>query len=369
MMYSKSGKGKMTNSYEEHMSLKNKGWGHTKPKKLKGLHKAKYFIGGLIGGFLGKGQAKKDIKSATGEMDAAKAQRDELAANQQKLGLSPEAQRMKEGLGGTEVQRRQEAAERTRAAAMGAATRGGSRVDPFAAAQAGAQQEGQLAQAQAQSQQQGLQAAQRERGQLRTMQEARETAAISQAEKERGEGREDVMAGQRNLEASRQQIYGGVDAGLGLAMGGMFGKEGAVVKKGLKERLKQRAMQEAQRQRGQEQEVPRDQPEVTPGEFSHERNPIDLVKKDEEGQPEKIGEMTGGEAIVPPKNVKQIRHLIEDKDGKGLVNLMDKLLTKWDKEAEENNNKEAKRGAIHTSVHKPRLPKFNYGKRRGSIFN
>ena len=33
--------------------------------------------------------------------------------------------------------------------------------------------------------------------------------------------------GQRNLEASRQQIYGGVDAGLGLAMGGMFGKEGA----------------------------------------------------------------------------------------------------------------------------------------------
>ena len=35
MMYSKSGKGKMANSYEDHMYLKNKGWGHTKPKKLK----------------------------------------------------------------------------------------------------------------------------------------------------------------------------------------------------------------------------------------------------------------------------------------------------------------------------------------------
>ena len=335
-----------------------------KTRKLKGLHKAKYFVGGLIGGFLGKGQAKKDIAGATKEMDAAKAQRESLVANQQKLGLSPEAQRLKEGLGGTEVQRRQEAAERTRAAAVGAATRGGSRVDPFAAAQAGAQQEGQLAQAQTQAVQQGLRAGAQERSNLRAMQESREIAAISQAEKERGEGRSDVMAGQRNLEASRQQIYGGVDAGLGLAMGGMFGKEGAVVKKGLKERLKQRAMRKAQ-----EQEVPKDQPEVTPGEFSHEKNPIDLVKQDEEGQPEKIGEMTGGEAIVPPKNVKQIRHLIKDKNGKGLVDLMDKLLTKWDKEAEENNNKEAKRGAVHASVHKPRLPKFNYGKRRSSIFN
>ena len=79
--------------------------------------------------------------------------------------------------------------------------------------------------------------------------------------------------------------------------------------------------------------------------------------------------MTGGEAIVPPKNVKQIRNLIREKDGDELVSLMDRLLTKWDKEAEENNNKEAKRGAVHASVHKPRLPKFNYGKRRSSIFN
>ena len=340
-----------------------------KTKKLKGLHKAKYFIGGLIAGFGGKKRSKAAIETATGEMDAAKAQREALVGNQQALTMSPEVQKMKEGLGGTEINRRQEAAERTRAAALGAATRGGSRVDPFAAAQAGAQQEGQLAQAQTQAVQQGLRAGAQERSNLRTMQESREIAAISQAEKERGEGRSDVMAGQRNLEASRQQIAGGVDAGLGLAMGGMFGREGAVVKKGLKERLKQRAMQEAQKQRGAQQEVPKDKPEVTPGEFSHEKNPIDLVKQDEEGQPEKIGEMTGGEAIVPPKNVKQIRHLIKDKNGRGLVDLMDKLLTKWDKEAEENNNKEAKRGAVHASVHKPRLPKFNYGKRRSSIFN
>ena len=36
---------------------------------------------------------------------------------------------------------------------------------------------------------------------------------------------------------------------------------------------------------------------VTPGEFSHEDNPIDIMQDGE-----KIGEMTGGEAIVSPED-------------------------------------------------------------------
>jgi hypothetical protein len=36
MMYSKSGKSKMANTYEDHLELKNKGWGHSKPKKQYG---------------------------------------------------------------------------------------------------------------------------------------------------------------------------------------------------------------------------------------------------------------------------------------------------------------------------------------------
>jgi hypothetical protein len=35
MMYSKSGKGKMASTKKEHLSLKKKGWGHSKPKKKK----------------------------------------------------------------------------------------------------------------------------------------------------------------------------------------------------------------------------------------------------------------------------------------------------------------------------------------------
>ena len=36
MMYDpKTGKGKMSKTYSEHLALKKKGWGHTKPKKKK----------------------------------------------------------------------------------------------------------------------------------------------------------------------------------------------------------------------------------------------------------------------------------------------------------------------------------------------
>ena len=35
MMYSKSGKGIMANTYKKHLELKKKGYGHTKPTKKK----------------------------------------------------------------------------------------------------------------------------------------------------------------------------------------------------------------------------------------------------------------------------------------------------------------------------------------------
>jgi len=35
MMYSKKGKGVKAKTYKEHLALKKKGYGHTKPKKKK----------------------------------------------------------------------------------------------------------------------------------------------------------------------------------------------------------------------------------------------------------------------------------------------------------------------------------------------
>ena len=521
MMYSKSGEGKMANTYDEHMFLKKKGWGHTKPKrKLKGLQSAKYFIGGLISGIKGAKQSKQDIATAEADRLAQLAKEQELRDSRQKLTMSPEVEKMKEGLGGTEIQRRQESAERARAGAMAAATRGGSRVDPFAAMKAGEQQEGKLASEQARAERAGLKAGMQERGKLRQMQEDREKADYARQAQLADYAREDVMAAQSNLASYQQQQYGAIDAAIGTfasdekekknikkvgktksgvpvsefeykdkkdapsgpgkyrgviaqdligtehedavtkvnkntlgvnygkidvklgkikggklkdkikrrkkyMTGGMAGHEAGMDmdaearaeanwqerKAARKERKAEKAWeqgkegkalrkeQKADKARDRQAEaeewggggdsgmgddsyasiseardgakVPAGQPDVTPGKFSHETNPIDLIQKDgANGQPEKIGEMTGGEAIVPPKNVTQIRKMIKADDGKALVKLMDRLLTRWDKEAAEDEEARAEFGktmkAKHGHVIKPRIPsgkqKFKFRK-------
>ena len=418
-----------------------------KKKKLKGLHAAKYFIGGLISGIKGAKQSKKDIAKAEADRQAQLAKEEELRQNRQILTMSPEIAKLKEGLGGTEIQRRQEAAERSRAGAMAAATRGGSRVDPFAAARAGQAQESALATEQAGAQRKGLEAGVAERGRLRSTQEAREQSDLARQAQMSDYAREDVQAGQANLASYQQQQYGAIDAGVGMVasaamsdkklkknikkvgktedgvpvsefeykdkedapkgpgrykgviaqdlvgtehedavkkidkntLGVNYGKLdiklGKIKSGKLKDKMKKKKYSKGGKlEKGQ---MEAGEAEVTPGKFSHEKNPIDLVQKNgEEGKPEKIGEMTGGEAIVPPKNVKQMRKMIENEDGEALVKLMDRLLTKWDKEAEDTADSEAEFGktmAKHGAVHKPRVPsgkqKFKFRNLgRSSIF-
>ena len=326
-----------------------------KKKKLKGLYAAKYFIGGLISGIKGAKQSKKDIQKADQERLLQLQKEEELRKNRQQLTMSPEVEKLKEGLGGTEIQRREEQTDRAKAAAMAAATRGGTRVDAFAAMGAGDAQASKLAQDQAEAQRRGLEAGMQERGKLRDTQEAREQADYARQAQLADYAREDVMAGQSNLAAYQQQQYSGIDAGIGTLFG--LGKDGMVSsrKKSLKEKIKERMTKGVENKDVMEA----GEPEVTPGEFSHEKNPIDLVQKNgENGAPEKIGEMTGGEAIVPPKNVKQMRKMIKENNGEALVKLMDRLLTKWDKEAEDTSEsrKEFKKTmAKHGAVHKPRM--------------
>jgi len=419
-----------------------------KKKKLKGLYAAKYFIGGLISGIKGARQSKQDIAAAEADRITQLAKEEELRNSRQKLTMSPEIAKMKEGLGGTEINRRQEAAERTRAGAMAAATRGGSRVDPFAAAKAGSQQESALATEQAQSQRAGLKAGVAERGKLRDTQENREKADYARQAQQADYAREDVMAGQANLASYQQQQYGAIDAGIGTVasmsdrktkknikkvgkskdgvpisefnykdkknapkgpgryrgviaqdligtehedavkkigqntLGVKYGKldvslgklkvgklkdkiknrkynKGGNIKKGYHEMPNGDLMKNSEMPKKEQMEA--GEAEVTPGKFSHEKNPIDLVQKNgEKGKPEKIGEMTGGEAIVPPKNVKQMRKMINSNDGDALVSLMDKLLTKWDREAQDSPESEEEFSKTmkskHGSVLKPRMP-------------
>lgn len=68
---------------------------------------------------------------------------------------------------------------------------------------------------------------------------------------------------------------------------------------------------------------------MTPGKFSHEENPIDIVHDGE-----KIGEMTGGEGIVPPDLMMKIKKLIEVGANDELAAMLDQVLSKWEAEAD-----------------------------------
>ena len=78
-----------------------------KKKKLKGLYAAKYFIGGLISGIKGAKQSKKDIARAEADRQAQLAKEEQLRQSRQKLTMSPEVEKLKEGLGGQETSHRQ----------------------------------------------------------------------------------------------------------------------------------------------------------------------------------------------------------------------------------------------------------------------
>ena len=85
---------------------------------------------------------------------------------------------------------------------------------------------------------------------------------------------------------------------------------------------------------------------MTPGKFSHDENPIDIVQKRPNGKSEKIGEMTGGEGIIAPKDLVEIEVLLEKKDEKGLFNKMKILIERFNKVAEANAEKRSARESM-----------------------
>jgi hypothetical protein len=91
--------------------------------------------------------------------------------------------------------------------------------------------------------------------------------------------------------------YDGNSGGKGTGTGGQSGKEGMTIEK-------------------------------TPGEFSHEKNPIDVVQ---DGT--KIAEMTGGEYIFNPKQMAAIKKLVAQSDGNKLHSYMKSIIKKFEKKA------------------------------------
>ena len=74
---------------------------------------------------------------------------------------------------------------------------------------------------------------------------------------------------------------------------------------------------------------------VTPGEFDHNSNPIDMVQDGE-----KIGEATGGELILPPDDVEAVRAALEGGDKDAAFELMKSLVEKYDSNVIESEQEE-----------------------------
>jgi len=68
--------------------------------------------------------------------------------------------------------------------------------------------------------------------------------------------------------------------------------------------------------------------EKTPGEFSHEKNPIDVVQ---DGT--KIAEMTGGEYIFNPEQMAAIKKLVASNEGNKLHSYMKSIIKKFEKKS------------------------------------
>jgi len=177
---------------------------------------------------------------------------------------------------------------------------------------------------------------------LADMQQQRQTAALSQlagaqeATMGRKEGRyqQELGFAQAAKEAAVQNIAGGIGAigGAGMALAGSVGKK----ENGGKIELPSMATQRAVTPQGVKIGMPGDvRPRVakggasvkkTPGKFSHEKNPIDIMK---DGA--KIGEMTGGEYIFNPKQMENIKKFTSAGDKEKLHAYVKSLIKKFEK--------------------------------------
>ena len=133
------------------------------------------------------------------------------------------------------------------------------------------------------------------------------------------------------------------DFGIGSGEDGMM-----VATKDKKENSKKEVMKAEKGAKMQEYEegakqdmMPADEADVTPGKFSHEDNPIDIVQDGE-----KIGEMTGGEAIMPPKDVAEFEDLLAEGDKNAVFNKLKRLFAKWERKAQEHKEKNLDQNAM-----------------------
>jgi len=146
----------------------------------------------------------------------------------------------------------------------------------------------------------------------------------------------DVEGIKGEMAAGQQNIYGGLED-IGGAVTSYAGDQHELELAKIKEGITEKGGS-----------IKADKGGVTPGEFDHEGNPIDMVQDGE-----KIGEATGGELILPPNDVEEIRDALKDGDKNAAFELMEDLVAKYDSNVIGDKDDKAQDGA---KVESPTIP-------------
>lgn len=307
-----------------------------KGTRVKGKYYPKYVIGGITqaaSGVYSTVQGIKDVKA--GKSELAGFDKDSL----QMKGSLELQKKMDEPISQKLVEAKDVSQKATEATVMGQAAKGGAKSMQagLAAVLASGKQSDLAAMSQGQAAKDAAQSAMIQQQQLQ------EQRRMSLSDAELQGIQEKIASGKQNIKSGIEQTGSGlaqieedaVRAATAVATGGMSEVAGATT-----------SFNNGGIQRN-------DNPEVSDGEFSHEKNPIDMVQDGE-----KVGEMTGGEAIFNPEDTQEMQDLVKKGDAETLLSHMTKLFKRFDKQDMEHSKKEAAKGnkaKKGTRVYKPKM--------------
>jgi len=158
-----------------------------------------------------------------------------------------------------------------------------------------------------------------------------------------------IIAGNVSLAGAEDQAQADLVAGILTGIGEIIPDSISLWSKGGKVKKYQEGakVEKEYEKEGEDKDMlPAGDNNMTPGKFSHNENPIDIVQKRPNGNDEKIGEMTGGEGIIAPKDMLEIEAMLEKDDKKGVFNKMEMLIEKFNAVAEANAEKRTARESV-----------------------
>lgn len=169
----------------------------------------------------------------------------------------------------------------------------------------------------------------------------------------------DILEAQVNLAGQQAEAYGDIAESIIETIGEAAFPDISIGEDGLKVRkMEEGANMKNYQEGGDSDMIKAGEPDISPGKFSHKENPIDLVQKRPSGKDEKIGEMTGGEIIMPPDDVEEFESLIANNDAKGVFNKLKGLFVKYEQKAKEHKEKmmgkESMKAKKGSRVYKPK---------------